>query len=86
MAKNSSDNSKRSVHCGRDESGLTEKLRKVAALEEQHNISGVSFATRKGARILAEDAVDYVIEAIESGIRILDGKEYVVVSKPAPPR
>ncbi len=65
---------------------LKEKILKMAELEKKYNISGVSFATRKAARTVSEQDVDYVIEAIKLGIRILEQKDYVVVSCPAPPR
>ena len=64
---------------------LRNKLKKVAKHETDYHLSGVSFATRQGVVILTEEAVDYVIESIENGIKLLKDKNYEVVNNPIQP-
>lgn len=60
---------------------LEKKLEHISELEAKHGIVGVSFAVRDGETVLTEEAADYVIAAIETGVIHLQGIERISLSK-----
>ena len=48
---------------------LESKLKLISELEERHDVVGVSFAVKDGVTVLTEESADFVIAAIESGVK-----------------
>ena len=58
---------------------LKKQLEEIAMLEKENDLSGVNLNTRKGVRVVTDQAVVYVTKAIKSGLEILNNKDYVKV-------
>lgn len=60
--------------------GLEQKLKLISELETKYGIVGVSFAVRDGETVLTEEAADYVIAAIETGVKHLQRIDTIPLS------
>lgn len=56
---------------------LRKTLKRIAKLEEDHKLSGVSFATERGKVFQTEEVADYVLKSIETGLDLLDKEKYI---------
>jgi hypothetical protein len=54
-----------------DISQLREKRARIAKLEREHKVIGISFAVREGAKVPINEAMDYVAEQIEKSAELI---------------
>ena len=64
---------------------LTEKLQRIAELEERHDLLGIRFGTRENAGLRLEDTSDFVIKAINMALELAARKDQITLYEPDPP-
>lgn len=57
------------------------KLEQISRLEIKHRIRGIRVRVKPGAIVLTEESADYVITAINSGVKHLRNLDSIPVSR-----